>query len=181
MISNIIRKSALKLFICLGVPLSLFSSSFVGAQSADVYPLKTALVYNFAKFTQWPETAVSSVVNICYFSELYKPSMERLAGKKISKSLVLVKQVKNIDEVDQCQLLYIDKSQREKLNRLFLKVKGKPILTVSDISGFYGEGGMIEITVKDNRLRFLINLFPVNESDMVLSSQMLKLAVEVKR
>lgn len=107
--------------------------------------------------------------------------MERLAGKKISKSLVLVKQVKNIDEVDQCQLLYIDKSQREKLNRLFLKVKGKPILTVSDISGFYGEGGMIEITVKDNRLRFLINLFPVNESDMVLSSQMLKLAVEVKR
>jgi hypothetical protein len=107
--------------------------------------------------------------------------MDRLSGKKISQSLVSIKQIENIDDVDQCHLIYIDKSKREILNRLFIKVKDKPILTVSDISGFYDEGGMIEIKVKDNRLRFLINLVPVNKSKIVLSSQMLKLAIEVKR
>ncbi|WP_236590916.1 YfiR family protein [Neptunomonas japonica] len=181
MIFNIMRKSSLKLFIILGISIHLSFSAVLGAPSADVYPLKAALVYNFAKFTVWPESVVKKTVDICYFNELYTSSMERLSGKKISQYFVSIKQIENIDDVDQCHLVYIDKSKREILNRLFIKVKDKPILTVSDISGFYDEGGMIEIKVTDNRLRFLINLAPVNKSNIVLSSQMLKLAVEVKR
>lgn len=175
------RKSYLKLYITIWVASFLSFSAAVGAQSADVYPLKTALVYNFAKFTKWPDSTISENVHVCYFSELYTESMERLSGKKISQYLVSIKQIENISDVDQCHLIYIDKSKRDILNRLFLKVKGKSILTVSDISGFYDEGGMIEVKVKDNRIRFLINLGPVNESNIVLSSQILKLAIEVKR
>lgn len=174
------RKLFIKLILLLGVLFFIPFSTAVNAQSADIYQLKAALLYNFTKFTKWPNGSINKSMAVCYFSELYKPGMERLSGKKISQLKISIKQIKNINDVDQCNLLFIDKSQREILNRLFIKVKGKPILTVSDISGFYDEGGMIEITVRDNRLRFLIDLEAVGGSDIVLSSQMLKLAVEVK-
>ena len=181
MIFNMIPKRILKFFLTIWVSSLLFFSAAVGAQSADIYSLKAALVYNFAKFTTWPDSTVNDNLNVCYFNELYKTSMERLTGKKVAQYLVSIKQIEHISDVDSCHLIYIDRSKRNFLNRLFLQVKGKSILTVSDISGFYDEGGMIEVTVKDNRIRFLINLEPVNESKIVLSSQILKLAVEVKR
>ena len=153
----------------------------LGAKNSDAYSLKSALIYNFAKFTQWPEVSNHTTIDICYFNDLYRPALDVLSGKKIAEHSVVIRQVENIDEIDTCQLVYIDKSKRDILNRLFIKVKGKPILTVSDIVGFYDEGGMIEITVSDNRLRFLINLDSVNMSSLVLSSQMLKLAIDVRR
>ncbi|WP_293266974.1 YfiR family protein [Neptunomonas sp.] len=174
------RKLFIKLILLLGVLFFIPFSTAVNAQSADIYQLKAALLYNFTKFTKWPNGSIKKSMAVCYFSERYKPGMERLSGKKISQLKISIKQIKNINDVEHCNLLFIDKSQREILNRLFIKVKGKPILTVSDISGFYDEGGMIEITVRDNRLRFLIDLEAVGGSDIVLSSQMLKLAVEVK-
>lgn len=152
-----------------------------GAQEDNVYSLKSALIYNFAKFAQWPENSVSTEIEICYFNDLYKSGLSLVSGKKIADRSIKIRQVDTINELDTCQLIYIDKSKRDILNRLFLKVKGKPILTVSDIAGFHDEGGMIEITVSDNRLRFLINLDPVNQSKIVLSSQMLKLAIAVRR
>jgi hypothetical protein len=176
-----IRKRSLKLFITIWISCFLCSSTVFGAQSADIYSLKAALVYNFAKFTKWPNNTINENLSVCYFNDLYKSSMERLSGKKVSKYFISINKIENIVDVDQCHLIYIDRSMRDVLNRLFLKVKGKSILTVSDISGFYDEGGMIEVTVKENKIRFLINLNPVNESKIVLSSQLLKLAVEVKR
>lgn len=152
-----------------------------GAQQADVYSLKSALIYNFAKFAQWPENSINNEIEICYFNDLYKSGLSLVSGKIIADRPIKIRQVETINDLDACQLVYIDKSKRDILNRLFLKVKGKPILTVSDIAGFHDEGGMIEITVSDNRLRFLINLDPVNKSNIVLSSQMLKLAIAVRR
>ena len=166
----------------LGLLIILTFVPFVsGAQKADVYSLKSALVYNFAKFTQWPENSIQTEIEICYFNDLYKPGLTLISGKKIASYGIRIREIDSINDVDSCHLIYIDKSKRDILNRLFLKVKDKPILTVSDISGFHDEGGMIEITVSDNRLRFLINLDSVNKSNLVLSSQMLKLAIAVRR
>lgn len=172
---NIISRTLGLLMILISVPVVL------GAQKVDVYALKSALVYNFVKFTQWPENSINTRIEICYFNDLYKPGLTLVAGKKIASYSISIRQIDNINDVDTCQLVYIDKSKRDILNRLFLKVQGKPILTVSDIVGFYDEGGMIEITLSDNRLRFLINLDSVNKSNIVLSSQMLKLAIDVRR
>ena len=43
------------------------------------------------------------------------------------------------------------------------------------------QGGMIEIVEKDKRLYFKVNMQVVAKSGLTISSQVLKLALEVKR
>ncbi|MGI2176323.1 YfiR family protein [Shewanella ulleungensis] len=76
-------------------------------------------------------------------------------------------------------MVFIDANSRDLTCRLFLAVDNKPILTVSDISGFAVQGGMIQIVEQDKRLFFNINILEASGLD--ISSQVLKLALEVKR
>jgi hypothetical protein len=54
-------------------------------------------------------------------------------------------------------------------------------LTVSDISDFLDRGGMIQFVLRDNRVRFRVNLGPAQRDRLILSSELLKVAVSVKR
>ncbi len=56
----------------------------------------------------------------------------------------------------------------------------KPILTVSSMPGFLQHGGMIQFLQIDNRVRFSVNLSPAQESGLELSSELLKVAVQVQ-
>jgi hypothetical protein len=150
------------------------------AQGSDIYSLKAALNYNFAKFTKWPGPQRSRIY-FCYLSEPFSPSFESLEGRKVTDRAISTILIKALPELDRCDLVFVDKANRSLLQRLFIQVDGKPILTVSDIAGFHSEGGMIEIVTIDNKFRFLINLRALEKSKISLSSQLLKLAVDVKR
>jgi YfiR/HmsC-like len=151
------------------------------AQNTASNPLKAMLNYNFAKYAQWPSSRTQMDVQLCHFNEAYKPDFERLIGKRIGDGVVSVKQLSAVNEADDCHLVYIDKSNRDLLQRMFLHLVDKPVLTVSDISGFVDAGGMIEIVMVDSKLRFKVNLVQLKKVGLGLSSQVLKLAVELKR
>ena len=54
-----------------------------------------------------------------------------------------------------------------------------PILTVSDLPGFDRAGGMIELVVRERRLRFEINLDAVRGARLRLDPKLLRLALEL--
>jgi hypothetical protein len=53
-------------------------------------------------------------------------------------------------------------------------------LTVSDIPSFTNSGGMIGFELIDNRVRFDVNLAAAEKAGLTLSSQLLKVATDVK-
>lgn len=55
-----------------------------------------------------------------------------------------------------------------------------PVLTVSDAPGFVQAGGMIGLKLRGGRIGFDINHGAARATGLVLSSQLLKLADEVR-
>ncbi|MFT7388118.1 MAG: hypothetical protein ACI8VC_001362 [Candidatus Endobugula sp.] len=159
----------------------LVAPLLVYSQANKTEIVKAALSYNFAKYTQWPEAQQRNEVTFCYFNSAYINGFERLAAKTLNEKKIVVRQVDSVNVTAGCQLIYIDSKDRNKLQRLFLYLKNKPILTVSDMAGFVTDGGMIEIINQDNKLRFKVNLEQLERQGLTISSEVLKLAVQVKK
>lgn len=150
------------------------------AQSPHSHQLIAALNYNFAKYAYWPDIDEKPSIQLCYFSDSYRNSFSALQDKLIFDKPVSVHQLRDIEQASSCQLLFIERTERELLQRLFVHLADKPVLTVSDITGFINEGGMIEISQLNNKFRFKVNLTQMQQADLNMSSQVLKLALEVK-
>ncbi len=151
------------------------------SQQSNSEAIKAALSYNFAKYTHWPETSGHEYLTFCYFNSAYRNGFEKLTNKTVAEKKIRLKQVTSVNDTAQCQLIYVDNQDRHKLKRLLLYLDKKPILTVSDMTGFIDDGGMIEIVNQDNKLRFKVNLEQLEQQGLMLSSQVLKLAVQVKQ
>ncbi|MCL1112795.1 MULTISPECIES: YfiR family protein [Shewanella] len=167
--------------------ISLFLATvvlFSGSTSAeDSFDLKAAFTYNFAKFTQWPQARIeqASAWTICFYGNQYRDSFNALEKKKIAAQGITAVELSETSKIEQCDVVFIDSGSRELTRRIFLAVDSKAILTVSDIAGFVSQGGMIEIVEQDKRLFFKVNIAALERAGLNISSQVLKLAIEVKR
>jgi hypothetical protein len=55
------------------------------------------------------------------------------------------------------------------------------VLTVSDIPDFVQQGGMIQFILREGSVRFAVNLAPTQRNGLMMSSELLKGAVQVVR
>ncbi len=150
------------------------------AEPPDSRSLIAALNYNFAKYADWPGEEQADSIRLCYFTDSFKNSFTELHDKAIFDKPVSTRQINDVEQTSHCHLVYIDRSERDILQRLFIYLRDKPVLTVSDIAGFVDDGGMIEIVRVNNKFRFKVNMSRMESSNLKMSSQVLKLAVEVK-
>lgn len=142
--------------------------------------LKVALSYNFAKFTQWPDSLATNELTFCYFDKSFTEAFSQLKGKRVAKKQIKTHQLDNSDELNTCQVLYLSTNDQPVLVNTLLAVKNLPVLTVSDQPGFIASGGMIEFTAVNNKMRFKINNVGIKQGGLSLSSKVLKMAVEVR-
>ena len=98
-----------------------------------------------------------------------------LAGRRFQ-----VRRYRSIEELRDCHILFVSSSERANLARTFGTVGGEPVLTVGDTRGFAREGGIIELLLEDNKIRFDINLNEAKRSGLRISAQLLQLARQVQ-
>jgi hypothetical protein len=143
--------------------------------------IKAAFLLNFAKYAQWPETSLApsdAPLKLCILGR--DPFGEALRPVPIGGRPLSVERGVADDALKSCHIAYIAESEDRRLPRILALLRGKPVLTVSDIDGFAENGGMIELVLADGRVRFDINLAAANASQLRLSSQLLKLARSVR-
>ena len=80
-----------------------------------------------------------------------------------------------------CRVLYISSSEDSRLKEILAALDKSGVLTVSDIPQFSQRGGMIEFTLQGNNVRFEVNLAIAENTGLTLSSELLKVAVTVRR
>ena len=69
---------------------------------------------------------------------------------------------------------------KKNLKVILDRIKGKPILTVGDVENFVETGGMINLVMVGNKVRWEINHTQIKECGLRLSSQLLRTALKVK-
>ena len=82
------------------------------------------------------------------------------------------------DNIKDCNILFISRSENGQLEKIVREVKGKPILTVSDIEDAPQRGAMVGFIPDGNELRLRVNTNALTASHLNVSSKLLR-AVEV--
>jgi hypothetical protein len=147
--------------------------------------VKSAYLYNFGKFVEWP--AKSAIVGeffpICALGDdAFGSTLETtISGESINGKKVLVRRVAKPQDAVSCRILFISSSEQNQLKEILAALDNTSVLTVSDMPQFTRRGGMIQFVVEANKVRFEVNLTSAERAGLTLSSQLLKVAINVKR
>ncbi|MCV2365201.1 YfiR family protein [Paucibacter sp. DJ1R-11] len=146
----------------------------------DDAQLKAAFIYRFAQFTQWPGQAATEFSYCVVGSPVLREAMASLAQKPHLVSVVRVRSVSEPAQAQGCQVLVLGMSERSELLRWQQALGAEPVLIVGDSAEAFRAGVSIALMVEPNGLAFRINHSEAKRRGLSLSSQMLKLAREVK-
>jgi hypothetical protein len=101
---------------------------------------------------------------------------ETVRGETVGGRPIEVQRYRRLDEIKQCQILYLHSSEARVLNAVLQESRDKPILTVSDIDGAAIRGVMIRMMTESNRIRLRINLDSARAANLTISSKLLRTA-----
>lgn len=144
----------------------------------DEAEIKAAFVYNFAKFVEWPSSALatSDSLQICVPDDkTLDGKLSLLQGREAQGHAIRIRAVASGDDLSGCNILFIgaDSDGRSRLLRI---VGGQPVLTISDAPSFAEQGGMIGLFVEANHVQFAVNRTIAEQSGLKLSARMLQMA-----
>jgi hypothetical protein len=149
-------------------------------QSAREYQIKAAFLYNFAKFIQWPEkpgVGDESTFNLCVLGkDPFGETLDSLEGTRINGRKVSIKRLSTLEEVENCQIIFVCRSEQNQLNQIIARLEGENVLTVGDMEDFARRGGVISFMMIDRKVRFDVNIDAAERAGLHISSKLLKLA-----
>ena len=157
----------------------------VDAQPASVgeYELKAAYLFNFARFVQWPrETMNKNVIVIGILGEdpFGRIIEEIVEGETAQGRPIKIERFTEVPEQSACHILFISKSEKDRLDEIINQLRGQPVLTVGETEDFARMGGMVNFIFEGKKIRFQINNEAAEDNNIKIKSQLLKLAQIVK-
>ena len=163
--------------LCLWVVFPVFASA-TESDRLDEAQVKAAFLYNFAKFIQWPtsenrpEALSIGIVGADRFRDVLGSIV---SGKTVNGRDIEVRQVLDEDDVRAYHIIFIAAESR-RTAAVIQSVARAGVLTVGETPQFLQEGGVIQLYIRDNRVRFQINAAAANNAGLKISSQLLSLS-----
>lgn len=144
------------------------------------YLIKAAILFNFAKFAEWPAAAFAddeAAVRICVIGDdPFGPALESINGKTVRDRTLLAAPIATVEEAAACHILFVSASEGDRLDAILETVSGRPILTVADMGEFTDAGGIVWLKKSEDRSRLEINVGAAKKAGVKLSSKLLRLA-----
>ena len=170
-------KSSIGRWLCILLCLS-FASRNAKAQSTE-YQVKAVFLFNFAQFVDWPNSAFPEaqaplVIGVLGDDPFGAYLDETVRGEKVNNRPVIVQRYRSIGEIKSCHVLFISRSEMDRLEQILASLKGQSILTVGDFDGFARRGGMIRFVMEKNKIRLRIGLEAAKAANMTISSKLLR-------
>ncbi len=153
---------------------------FVSAVRADVNQTKANMLWNIAKFVEWPgihrDTEAPLVFTILGEDELAVELAGVLSSKTVNGHPVFVRFARRPQDAKGSQILYVAESELAHMTDVLAVVDTSAVLTVSDAPGFAAHGGMVGFSAEGDRVRFEVNLGQAERTGLKLSAKLLALA-----
>jgi hypothetical protein len=178
-----IRRSIAVATVCLlSLPVCLDAQM---SRSAE-YQIKAAYLYNFIRFVKWPAGAAmaqTNTVTICVLGDDPFGNSLEAAGSAPTPDgkRTIVRRVSTTEAAANCDVLFVSGSGRPPLDQVIAAVGRKGVLTISDVPEFTQRGGIIQFVFEGSRIRFEVNLGAAADASLTLSSELLKVALSVRR
>jgi hypothetical protein len=161
----------------------LAAPGVAGGQAAAEYDVKAAFLYNFIQFVDWPEGAFHdgrSTFRVCVLGDdPFGDNLKMIVKEEVAGRKLALWRMKAMSDPSGCQVLFVSRSERQRLPQILAAVRSTPVLTVGDTDGFLEKGGIINFVVEGERVRFEINQEMAKQSGLKISSKLLRLATRV--
>jgi hypothetical protein len=155
-----------------------------GSDAVAVSVLKAAFLYNFAKFSEWPADVLApgQRLAMCVVGDAAVADAlgDTIKGHVIDGHELTVAVLEADESASGCHLLYVSASEAKRSAVLLLSARSLSVFTVSDADRFAESGGVAQLIVENDRMRFAINLEAAQRGRVQLSSKLLALAKIVK-
>jgi hypothetical protein len=166
--------------LCLSLAMGASAQSSESSDSSE-YLIKAGFIYNFAQLVQWPSGAFSQadspIVIGIFGTDPFGGIIDRvIENKKLDGRNLVVKRLKRGASIKDCNILFISSSEAAHLDEIIQSTKGMPILTIGETPGFAMRGGIINLTLEGNRVRFEVNIEAAKQANLNVSSRLLALA-----
>jgi hypothetical protein len=152
------------------------------AQQLDDIGVKTAFVYNFVQFVDWPLSKLQPTqpLKICSFGD--RPIASRLAslsGRLVKGHRIEVETVFDQIATNSCHVLFVSAVDTDRLPDITVRGQGSNVLYIAEESGLGSGEAVIILAISGNRVVFDINRDQAASQRLTISSKLLGLARRV--
>lgn len=176
-----ILRSSLRASLWGALGLTIVLRGAGGAEAPTEYQVKAVFVYNFSRFVEWPPQTFTApnepfVIGILGSDPFGARLDEAVRGEQIDQHPLVVRRFRNLGEIGDCRILYIDRSESAKVQQILAALDHRNTLTVTDLEGATERGVMIQFTTENNRIRLRINVESARAAGLTISSKLLRTA-----
>lgn len=164
-----------------GLPalLLLLSAMCWPAAPPSEYQVKAVFLFNFGQFVEWPKDAFDTpqapfVIGILGDDPFGQTLDDVIRGESVGPHSLVVRRFRDVAEISDCNILFISRTEQERLGEALSAVKAHSVLTVTDIDGAEKQGAIIVLFNDRNRIRMRINLAAAKAKQLVISSKLLR-------
>jgi hypothetical protein len=149
------------------------------AAAPGEYQLKAVFLFNFAQFVEWPPQAFPDaqaplVIGVLGMDPFGAYLDETVRGETVNNRPLVVQRYGRVEDINTCHILFISRSEADRLEQIVASLKGRSILTVSDAEDAALRGVMIRMIMVENKIRLRINLEEAQAANLKISSKLLR-------
>ncbi len=169
-----------RLLVAVLVASLLLSGAVKASVKPKEYQIKAACIYNFVRFTTWPDSVFSDstspfLIGILGADPFGSDLDQMVTEKRVDGRPIKIIRSHELSEMHQCQLVFISTSELSRLGSV-IESLGPLHMTVSEISSFIDEGGIANFYTDGFQVRFEISPEAAENAGLDLSSRLLRIA-----
>jgi hypothetical protein len=164
-------------------PIFLRAPRLLADEAPNEYELKAVMLFNLARFVEWPATAFASsnspiVIGILGRNPFGNILEKAVQGETVNGRHLVIQYFEGVRDLKTCHILFICSNEKSRVSLILSKLKGQPILSVSEIEGFSRlPGGMVRFYTNDqNKIRLRLNLQAAHSEGLGVSSKLIQVA-----
>lgn len=147
--------------------------------AADEATVKAAYIYNFAKFIQWPDEQRPTLRMCVIGTEAVGKTLSGLIGKSVRNMQIAVRHAVTLEDIPQCDLVFVTLGHAPALGRIRQLVAGYPIVVVSEGTDVLPSGAMLALILSNDKVVFEVDLTAARQLGLQISGKLLQLARKV--
>lgn len=148
---------------------------------ASAPEVQAVFLFNFAQFVDWPAEAFPDpqaplVIGILGKDPFGSFLDETVQGETVRGRSFRIDRYRRVEEVKDCHILFISRSEAKRVDGILAALKGRPILTVSNGEDFDQAGGIIRFILDKSKIRLSVDLEAAQAARLTFSSKLLRSA-----
>lgn len=180
-------RSALRLIACLAFAGAAFVRPDLRAQSSSIEQsqIEAAMMLQILSFTEWPAPKLDDSRSIdigVYESPESLAAFEALVEDPRFRGRFTIHSISantDSDSLKKLEAVYFAENDPVDIPRLILRVQQEPIVLAGAFEGFLENGGMVNLTKRQRKIGFEIDLNVSRERGIEFRAKLLRLATRV--